>query len=113
MITEVKLPQYGLGMSEGTVVAWLRREGERVEKDDLLVEIEAAKTTVEVPAPAAGVLKLILTQPGETVPIARLWQLSKHWFDRRQSPDWRKPPREVLQEMLRDHGFTGQFWSLT
>ena len=53
------------------------------------------------------------TPIGETVAIARLWQLSKRWFDHRMSPDWRKPPREVLQEMLRDHGFTGQFWSLT
>lgn len=52
------------------------------------------------------------TPIGEIVPIARLWQLSRHWFENRMSPDWRKPQREVLQEMLRDHGFTGAFWSL-
>jgi hypothetical protein len=46
------------------------------------------------------------------VAIANLWQLSRRWFDNRMSPDWRKPQRETLQEMLRDHGFTGQFWSL-
>ena len=53
------------------------------------------------------------TPIGEIVAIANLWQLSRRWFDNRMSPDWRKPQREVLQEMLRDHGFTGQFWSLT
>ena len=53
------------------------------------------------------------TPIGEIVPIANLWQLSRHWFENRMSPDWRKPQREVLQEMLRDHGFTGPFWSLT
>jgi hypothetical protein len=50
---------------------------------------------------------------GAIVPIADLWQLSRYWFEHRMSPDWREPPREVLQEMLRDHGFNGQFWSLT
>jgi hypothetical protein len=53
------------------------------------------------------------TPIGEIVAIANLWQLSRHWFENRMSPDWRKPPREVLQEMLRDHGFTGPFWSLS
>lgn len=53
------------------------------------------------------------TPIGEIVAIANLWQLSRHWFENRMSPDWRKPPREALQEMLRDHGFTGPFWSLT
>ena len=52
------------------------------------------------------------TPIGEVVPIANLWQLSRHWFEHRMSPDWRKPQREVLQELLRDHGFTGHFWSL-
>jgi pyruvate/2-oxoglutarate dehydrogenase complex dihydrolipoamide acyltransferase (E2) component len=67
--TEVKLPQYGMGMSEGTVVAWLKREGEAVAKGDPLVEVEAAKANVEVPAPESGVLARILVQPGETAPI--------------------------------------------
>jgi hypothetical protein len=53
------------------------------------------------------------TPIGEIVAIANLWQLSRHWYDNRMSPDWRKPQREVLQEMLKDHGFIGQFWSLT
>lgn len=53
------------------------------------------------------------TPIGAVVPIANLWQLSRHWFENRLSPDWRKPQREVLQEMLKDHGFTGPFWSLT
>ena len=52
------------------------------------------------------------TPIGEIVPVANLWQLSRHWFENRMSPDWRKPPRDMLQELLRDHGFSGQFWSL-
>lgn len=66
---EVKLPQYGMGMSEGQVVRWLRTVGDTVTEGDPLVEIEAAKTTIEVPAPASGVLARIVAQDGMTIPV--------------------------------------------
>jgi pyruvate dehydrogenase E2 component (dihydrolipoamide acetyltransferase) len=66
---EIRLPQYGMGMQEGTVVAWRCREGDAVEEGDVLAEIEAAKTEVELVAPRSGVLRQILVPEGQTVPV--------------------------------------------
>jgi 2-oxoglutarate dehydrogenase E2 component (dihydrolipoamide succinyltransferase) len=69
MTTEVNLPQFGMGMTEGTVLAWFKNEGDLVEEDEEIAEIEAEKTTVVVVAPATGRLAKILVQPEETVPV--------------------------------------------
>lgn len=66
---DVMLPQFGMGMQDAEIVRWLKQPGDRVEEGEPLVEIEAAKTTVEVPAPASGTLKEILAQPEETVEV--------------------------------------------
>jgi pyruvate/2-oxoglutarate dehydrogenase complex dihydrolipoamide acyltransferase (E2) component len=63
------LPQYGMGMQDGEIVRWLKEVGERVEEGENLVEVEAAKTTVEVPAPVSGTLLRIVAQAGETVDV--------------------------------------------
>lgn len=63
------LPQYGMGMQDGEIVRWLKDVGERIEEGENLVEVEAAKTTVEVPAPVAGTLLRIVAQAGETVDV--------------------------------------------
>src|ERR687884_764830 len=69
MSIEVRLPQWGMGMQEGTVIRWLKREGDPVQADEDLVEVEAAKTTQAVTAPSAGVLLRVLVPEGETVPV--------------------------------------------
>lgn len=69
MITEIRLPQWGMGMREGTVLRWLKQEGDRVEEGDELVEIEAAKVTEVVAAPASGVLARVLVPEGQTIPV--------------------------------------------
>ena len=69
MSTEVKLPQWGMGMTEGMISKWLKNVGDAVVEDEELVEIEAEKTTDVVVAPATGTLTQILIQPGETVPV--------------------------------------------
>src|SRR5438105_13411471 len=66
------MPVLGLTMEEGTVAEWLKREGEPVKKDEPLLTVEMDKGTVEVPSPAAGVLRRIVVQPGTTVPIRTL-----------------------------------------
>ena len=66
---DVMLPQFGMGMQDAEIVRWLKQPGDKVEEGEPLVEIEAAKTTVEVPAPASGILKEILAQPEETVEV--------------------------------------------
>lgn len=71
MMAEIKvlLPQFGMGMQDGEVVRWLKEIGDRVETGEPLVEIEAAKSTVEVPAPGTGTLTEILVQVGETADV--------------------------------------------
>jgi pyruvate/2-oxoglutarate dehydrogenase complex dihydrolipoamide acyltransferase (E2) component len=65
---EFKLPAYGMGMQDGTVLRWLKREGDRIEEGETLVEIEAAKSTVEVGAPCSGILVKILVAEECNVP---------------------------------------------
>jgi pyruvate dehydrogenase E2 component (dihydrolipoamide acetyltransferase) len=69
MATEVVMPRMGLTMEEGTVVRWLKREGEAVRAGEILLEIETDKVTTEIEARAEGVLGKILVAEGETVPI--------------------------------------------
>jgi pyruvate dehydrogenase E2 component (dihydrolipoamide acetyltransferase) len=59
----------GLTMEEGTVAEWLKHEGEQVAKDEPLLMVEMDKGTLEVPSPVAGVLRRIVVQPGQTVPV--------------------------------------------
>jgi pyruvate dehydrogenase E2 component (dihydrolipoamide acetyltransferase) len=66
------MPVLGLTMEEGTVAEWLKHEGEAVQKDEPLLTVEMDKGTVEVPAPASGVLRRIAVQPGTTVAIRTL-----------------------------------------
>lgn len=67
MITVVRMPKMGSIMTEGTIGKWLVQEGETVEEDQLLYEVETSKLTNEVEAEGSGVLRKILVQEGETV----------------------------------------------
>jgi len=69
MSTEVIMPQMGESLSEGTVTKWLKKVGERVQRDEPLFEISTDKVDTEIPAPASGVLEKILVQEGETVAV--------------------------------------------
>jgi pyruvate dehydrogenase E2 component (dihydrolipoamide acetyltransferase) len=70
MATEIKLPRLGQGMESGTIVKWLKAEGERVEKGEPLYELDTDKVTQEVEADASGVLLRISVAEGE-VPVGR------------------------------------------
>lgn len=69
MPIEVLMPQMGQSVAEGTVLSWLKREGERVAKDEALLAINTDKVDVEVPSPGAGVLGRLLVAAGQTVPV--------------------------------------------
>lgn len=71
MAVKVVMPQLGESVAEGTIVRWLKKVGERVEKYEPLLEVMTDKVNAEVPAPAAGVLREILVPEGETVPVGR------------------------------------------
>lgn len=66
---KVLLPQFGMGMQDGEIVRWMKAVGDRIELGEPLVEIEAAKTTVEVPSPGSGTLTEILVAEGETADV--------------------------------------------
>lgn len=69
MATDVIMPQMGESIFEGTITKWLKKPGEKVERDEPLFEISTDKVDAEIPAPAAGVLKEIKVKEGQTVPI--------------------------------------------
>jgi pyruvate dehydrogenase E2 component (dihydrolipoamide acetyltransferase) len=66
---EVRLPQAGMGMTDGTVLDWLKDVGDQVRAGECIAEVEAAKTTLEIEAPCDGVLARILTPAGTQVPV--------------------------------------------
>ena len=69
MAVEVKMPQLGLTMEEGTVSKWVKQEGDAVKVGDVLLEITTDKLTSEVTAEAEGTLIQIVAQEGEDVPV--------------------------------------------
>jgi 2-oxoglutarate dehydrogenase E2 component (dihydrolipoamide succinyltransferase) len=69
MPTPVVMPQMGESLSEGTITKWLKKPGDKVERDEPLFEITTDKVDTEVPAPAAGVLERILVNEGVTVAV--------------------------------------------
>jgi pyruvate dehydrogenase E2 component (dihydrolipoamide acetyltransferase) len=75
MATEVRLPQAGMGMADGTVLAWLKDVGDEVRQGECIAEVEAAKTTVEIEAPCDGVLARILAPAGTLVPVREIMAL--------------------------------------
>src|SRR5579862_6282708 len=69
MTIKITMPQLGESVSEGVVGRWLKQVGERVERDEPLVEIITDKVNAEIPAVASGVLKEISAREGETVAV--------------------------------------------
>lgn len=69
---EVIMPKLGLTMEEGTIIRWLKGEGEELEKGEPLFEVQTDKVVMEVEAPASGTLGKILTPEGETVPVVQV-----------------------------------------
>ncbi len=69
MTVEIKVPALGESITEATVGQWFKKPGDAIKVDEPLVELETEKVTVEVPAPAAGVLADIKVEQGATVGI--------------------------------------------
>ncbi len=69
MTFKVIMPEMGEGVTEATIVSWLKQEGDQVNEDDALLEVETDKVTVEIPSEADGVLLKILAQPGSVVRV--------------------------------------------
>src|SRR3954449_9439569 len=69
MATDVVMPQMGESIAEGTVVRWIKKVGDTVDRDEPLFEISTDKVDAEIPSPAAGVVSEIRVKEGETVPV--------------------------------------------
>ena len=69
MSTEVVMPQMGESIAEGTITKWLKKVGERVERDEPLFEISTDKVDAEIPSPAAGTLTEVRFNEGDTVEV--------------------------------------------
>ena len=69
MRVEVRLPQWGMGMSEGTVTQWFKQVGDHVAEDEPLAEIESEKAAQELESPATGVLVEILVAEGDVAAV--------------------------------------------
>ena len=71
MATELTLPRLGQGMEAGTIVRWLKAEGDKVEKGEALYELDTDKVTQEVEADASGTLLKILAGEGEEIAVGK------------------------------------------
>ena len=69
MPTNVVMPQMGESIAEGTIVRWIKKVGDEVDRDEPLFEISTDKVDAEIPSPAAGRLAEIRVKEGETVPV--------------------------------------------
>ncbi len=69
MATEVVMPQMGESIAEGTIVRWIKKVGDAIDRDEPLFEISTDKVDAEIPSPGAGVLMEIKVKEGETVPV--------------------------------------------
>src|SRR6187549_613969 len=69
MVIEIRVPALGESVTEATVGKWFKQAGDAVTADEPLVELETDKVTVEVPAPASGVLSEIVVKAGDTVAV--------------------------------------------
>jgi pyruvate/2-oxoglutarate dehydrogenase complex dihydrolipoamide acyltransferase (E2) component len=71
MATEIYMPQLGMVQSEGTLIEWLKTEGDQVRKGEPVAIIETDKANYDLEAPSDGTLRQIEVQAGETVPVGK------------------------------------------
>ena len=72
MAIQIVIPQLGESVVEGTISKWLKKEGDKVEKDEPIVEIATDKINIEIPSPKAGILGKIVVREGSVVPVGEL-----------------------------------------
>ncbi len=95
-IKDIKVPSLGESISEATVAQWLKKEGDAVVEDEPLVELETDKVTLEVGAPATGILSSVLVKKGETVEIGEI--LGKVTAGKAPKPSQEKPTEKPIEK---------------
>lgn len=98
MATEVKMPQLGETVVEGTITKWLKKEGDTIEEDELLVEISTDKVDSEIPSSAGGTIQKILVQEGDTVSVGTpLAVIGEGDVSSDEAPESEPPEKEQSQ----------------
>ncbi|NOY77303.1 MAG: 2-oxo acid dehydrogenase subunit E2 [Calditrichaeota bacterium] len=96
MKIDVVMPQMGESVAEGTIVTWLKKAGDWVEKDEILLEISTDKVDTEIPSPAQGKLVEILVPEGETVPVGTV--IARIESEEAEEPEQPVPETTVSSE---------------
>lgn len=117
MVHELKIPQAGESIQEVQIGQWLKKEGDWVDRDENLVELETDKASMELPAPAAGVVTKILKQDGEAASIGEIIALIDEAAPRPKAegtqvqPAAHHEPRIIMpsaQRLLTEHGLQAE-----
>jgi len=114
-VMDILMPQLGETVTEGTIITWCKREGDAVQADDVLLEIETDKASTEVPAPTAGVLARILVTAGQTVAVGTTLAVLEtaevpvavtatgRWIREPKLDPARQPLSPSVRRLLREH----------
>jgi 2-oxoglutarate dehydrogenase E2 component (dihydrolipoamide succinyltransferase) len=102
MSVSVSMPQLGESVTEGTVTRWLKKEGERVEVDEPLLEVSTDKVDTEIPSPASGILRSIAVDEDETVAVGAQLAVIEDSETRDAAPAQAGPPAEDAAPAPRD-----------
>src|ERR1700691_1621941 len=109
-MTEIRVPTLGESVTEATIGKWFKHPGDAVAVDEPLVELETDKVTIEVPAPAAGVLSEIGAKDGETVAACAVGAKDFHRIRARRiyrAWHWQGRPRHQRRHAGRDRARRG------
>ena len=103
MPTDVVMPQMGESIAEGTIVRWIKKVGDQVERDEPLFEISTDKVDAEIPSPAAGVISEIRVKEGETVAVNSVVAVIGQRGERRRCRAHRRlpPPAAAIRARRR------------
>src|SRR5260221_9584532 len=107
MATEIRVPTLGESVTEATVARWLKQPGEAVARDEPVVELETDKVTLEVPAPATGVLGPITAAEGTNVPVGAVLATIADGATLAGAPPPPPPPRARAEGVPRRAGGGG------
>ena len=97
MSVSVSMPQLGESVTEGTVTRWLKKEGERVEVDEPLLEVSTDKVDTEIPSPASGILRGIAVDEDETVAVGAQLAVIEDSETSEAAPADDAPPQDAAE----------------
>ena len=101
MSEKILVPTLGESITEATVSKWLKKEGETVEADEAIVELETDKVNLEVPSPISGTLSEISFSDGDTVEVgAVLGSISEGSIDIKKVPEIKKQPEDNKEKEI-------------